>query len=150
MNSINVVVIAGNLVRRPESRPAGGSTVATGTLALNRKYLSGGQTKEDVTFIDVIFWGATAEYMAKYGDKGRMVMVRGRLEVNSWTDKASGGKRSKVRVVAEDASLLGPRPEGKSDSQSDAPATGGGRLNPPEDPAHTDLGGPSDAEMDDN
>ncbi len=107
MVSINKVMIAGNLTRAPELRNVGEKSVANFSLALNYKYKGAdGQAKEDVTFVDVETWGKTAELVAQYLEKGSACFVEGRLKTETWEDKNGGGKRSKMKVVADNVQFL--------------------------------------------
>jgi single-strand DNA-binding protein len=109
MASVNKVILIGNLTRDPELRytPKGSGLCEIG-LAVNRKYrLESGEQKEEVTFLDVTFWGKQAETIAKWMKKGRPLYVEGRLQTDSWDDKATGQKRYKTRIVAEEFQFLG-------------------------------------------
>lgn len=107
----NRVIIAGNLTRDPELREAGASQVAGFGLAVNRRYKGrDGEMQEETTFVDVEAWGRTAELCGQYLSKGRAALVEGRLKLDSWEDK-DGGKRSKLKVVADSVQFLGGRQE---------------------------------------
>ncbi|MEY4386876.1 MAG: hypothetical protein RLY20_2159 [Verrucomicrobiota bacterium] len=108
MASFNKVIIAGNLTRDPELRyTPKGTAVARITLAVNRTY-SGedGQKKEEVSFIDVDVWGRQAEVIGQYMKKGRPLLVEGRLKLDSWEDKNTKQKQSKLKVVLESFSFI--------------------------------------------
>jgi single-strand DNA-binding protein len=80
---------------------------------VNRVYTpEGGEKREETTYVDVTLWGRQAEIAGEYCKKGRSVYIEGRLQLDSWEDKTSGQKRSKLRVVGESFQLLGPRPGG--------------------------------------
>ena len=121
MTSYNRVIIAGNLTHDPETRQAGNSTVADFGLAINRKYKSGGEAKEETTFVDVECWGKTAELVSQYLSKGRQCLVEGRLRFELWEDQNGGGKRSKLKVVAESVQFIGSN-GGKSKDERQEPA----------------------------
>src|SRR3954463_11945078 len=127
MASFNKVILLGNLTRDPEVRyTPKGSAVADLGIAVNRQYtLENGEKREEVTFVDVTFWGRTAEVAGEYLKKGRPVFIEGRLQLDTWDDKQSGQKRSKLRVVAEGMQLIGGRQGG-----GDADEAGGGRAPP--------------------
>src|SRR5215470_1355955 len=114
MASYNKVFLLGNLTRDPEVRyTPKGSAVADLGIAVNRQYtLDTGEKREEVTFVDVTFWGRTAEVAGEYLKKGRSVFIEGRLQLDTWDDKQSGQKRSKLRVIGETMQLLGGRPPG--------------------------------------
>lgn len=101
--NLNKVTIAGRLTHDPEVKytPKGTATADIG-LAVNRKWRDeSGQAKEETTFIDVTLWGKTAENAGKYLQKGSGVFIEGRLQTDTWEDKATGHKRSKLKVIAD-------------------------------------------------
>jgi single-strand DNA-binding protein len=109
MASFNKVILLGNLTRDPEVRytPKGTAVTDLG-LAVNRTYTAdNGEKREEVTFVDVTFWGRTAEVAGEYLKKGRPVFVEGRLQLDSWDDKTSGQKRTKLKVIGENMQMLG-------------------------------------------
>lgn len=114
MASFNKVILLGNLTRDPEIRyTPKGSAVCDLGLAVNRVYSTeSGEKREEVTFVDVVLWARLAEIAGEYLKKGRPVLIEGRLQLDSWDDKQSGQKRSKLRVVGETMQLLGGRPAG--------------------------------------
>lgn len=115
MASFNRVILVGNLTRDPQVKyTPGGTAVAEIGLAVNRQWFDKqtNSRKEEVTFVDVTLWGRTAEIAGEYLGKGRQVLIEGRLQTDSWEDKESGQKRSKLRVVCENMTMLGSRSEG--------------------------------------
>jgi single-strand DNA-binding protein len=114
MASFNKVILLGNLTRDPEVRyTPKGSAVCDLGLAVNRNYtLDNGEKREEVTFVDVVLWARLAEIAGEYLKKGRPVFIEGRLQMDSWDDKQTGQKRTKLRVVGETMQLLGSRPSG--------------------------------------
>src|SRR3954452_9117176 len=109
MASFNKVILLGNLTRDPEVRytPKGTAVTDLG-LAINRVISSeDGERREEVTYVDVTVWGRQAEIAQQYLAKGRGVFIEGRLHLDSWDDKQSGQKRSKLKVVCEHLQLLG-------------------------------------------
>jgi single-strand DNA-binding protein len=138
--SLNRVLLIGNLCRDPELRyTAKGTAVADIGIAVNRVYSGDdGQKKEEVTFVDVTLWGRHAEVAQEYLKKGRPVFIEGHLKLDTWDDKQTGQKRSRLRVVAENLQMLGNR----TDSKAGSPAAGGQhrtappppRQKPPRDP----------------
>jgi len=114
MASFNKVLLLGNLTRDPEVRyTPKGSAVADLGIAVNRQYtLDNGEKREEVTFVDVTFWGRTAEVAGEYLKKGRPVFIEGRLQLDTWDDKQSGQKRSKLKVIGEMMQMLGSREAG--------------------------------------
>jgi single-strand DNA-binding protein len=146
MASFNKVLLLGNLTRDPEVRyTPKGSAVADLGIAVNRQYtLDNGEKREEVTYVDVTFWGRTAEVAGEYLKKGRPVFIEGRLQLDTWDDKQSGQKRSKLKVIGEMMQMLGSRPgsaggetdEGSAASRagkSSAPAPAKGAPAEPDD-----------------
>jgi single-strand DNA-binding protein len=100
MPDINRVLLAGRLTRDPELRytPAGVALCKLG-LAVSRFYKGrDGEKKEESMFIDVTVWEKTAEYCGQRLRKGRPVLVEGRLKMDSWDDKTTGQKKTKLEV----------------------------------------------------
>src|SRR4051812_6002949 len=116
MASFNKVILVGNLTRDPEVRyTPKGSAVCDLGMAVNRQYtLDNGEKREEVTYVDVTLWARLAEIAGEYLKKGRPVFIEGRLQLDTWDDKQSGQKRSKLRVIGETMQLLGSRPSGTS------------------------------------
>src|SRR5881396_131936 len=137
MASFNKVILLGNLTRDPEVRyTPKGSAVCDLGIAVNRVYTTdSGEKREEATFVDVTFWGRTAEVAGEYLKKGRPVFIEGRLQLDSWEDKQSGQKRSKLKVVGEGLQLLGARPSGSGstggEESSSAPRSSSKSAPPP-------------------
>ena len=114
MASFNKVILLGNLTRDPEVRyTPKGSAVCDLGVAVNRQYtLESGEKREEVTYVDVVLWARLAEIAGEYLKKGRPVFIEGRLQMDSWEDKQTGQKRTKLRVIGETMQLLGSRPSG--------------------------------------
>ncbi len=118
---INQVILMGRLTRDPETRTTpSGKTVTTFSLAVDRQ---GADDQAD--FFDVTAWEKTGELVAQYLSKGRRCLIQGRLRQDSWDDKETGKKRSKVEVVASDVTFLdGPNGDsGNSNTAPSAPAS---------------------------
>ena len=108
MASFNRVILLGNLTRDVEVKYLqSGMAVAEIGLAVNdrRKDAKTNQWIEETTFVDVTFWGRTAEVAAEYLGKGSPVLVEGRLKLDQW--ETEGQKRSKLRVVCEKMQMVG-------------------------------------------
>lgn len=114
MASFNKVILLGNLTRDPEVRyTPKGSAVCDLGVAVNRVYTTDtGEKREEVTYVDVVLWSRLAEIAGEYLKKGRPIFIEGRLQLDTWDDKQSGQKRSKLRVIGETMQLLGSRPGG--------------------------------------
>ncbi len=119
MASFNKVMLMGNLTRDPEIRytPKGTAVLEIG-MAMNRRYKVEEEWKEEVTFVDVTFWGRSAETITQYCKKGRSLFVEGRLQLDTWEDKASGQKKSRLRVVGDTFQFVGPREGGEGGGSS--------------------------------
>jgi single-strand DNA-binding protein len=128
MASYNKVMLLGNLTRDPEVKyTPKGSAVADIGLAVNRTYTTdGGEKREEVTFVDVTMWGRQAEIAGEYLKKGRPLFVEGRLQLDTWDDKQTGQKRSKLRVVCENFQMLGSRDGGGEGGGGGGRSSGGG------------------------
>lgn len=114
MSSFNKVILMGNLTRDPQVRRTPTTSVAEIGLAVNRTWFdkASNSRREEVTFIDVTLWGRQAEVAGEYLQKGKSVLIEGRLQLDQWEDKESGQKRSKLRVVCESMQMLGGKPDG--------------------------------------
>jgi single-strand DNA-binding protein len=146
MANLNKVMLIGNLTRDPEVRyTPKGTAVAELGLAVNRIYnAENGEKREETTFVDVTLWGRTAEIAGEYLKKGRPVFIEGRLQLDSWDDKQTGQKRTKLKVVGEGLQLLGSRGGGGEgggggggESSGGAPKSnpaGPAKQKPPADP----------------
>jgi|ERR1044071_2612021 single-strand DNA-binding protein len=108
MANFNKVILAGNLTRDPELRyTPKGTAIARIGMAINRTWKNEtGETKEEVTFVDIDAWGRQAEVIAQYVKKGRPLLVEGRLKLDQWEDKNTHQKQTKLRVVLESFSFL--------------------------------------------
>jgi single-strand DNA-binding protein len=109
MANLNKVFLMGRLTRDPDVRytPKGTQITELG-LAVNRTFQGeNGEKKEESVFVEIILWGKSAEVAGQYLQKGRSVFVEGRLQLDTWDDKQTGQKRSKLRVVGENLQFLG-------------------------------------------
>ena len=98
---LNHIVIMGRLTRDPELRRTGsGIAVASFSVAVDRDYGGKDGGEKETDFIDCVAWRQTGEFVSKYFTKGRMIVVSGRLQIRSWTDK-DGNKRRTAEVVAD-------------------------------------------------
>jgi single-strand DNA-binding protein len=111
MANFNRVILAGNLTRDPELRyTPNGKAVARIGMAINRSWKNdAGETKEEVTFVDVDAFGRQAEVIAQYMKKGRPLLIEGRLKLNQWEDKTTHQKQSKLTVVLDSFSFIDSR-----------------------------------------
>jgi single-strand DNA-binding protein len=121
--SYNKTTIVGNLTRDPELRytPKGTAVLKLG-LAVNRTWTAeGGEKKESVTFIDCTAWSRTAEVIDEFFAKGDEILIEGRLEQESWIDKETQDKRSKLVVVVESFTFTNGRKSGRGGKAAPAP-----------------------------
>jgi single-strand DNA-binding protein len=141
MANFNRVILAGNLTRDPELRyTPKGVAIAKITLAINRTWKNEtGETKEEVTFVDVDAFGRQAEVVGQYMKKGRPFLVEGRLKLDQWEDKNTHQKQSKLKVVLEGFSFIDTK-GADSGAPSDAPRAR------PAAPAVAPAGAPAAAE----
>lgn len=123
MASLNKVMLIGNLTRDPEVRfTPKGSAVCDLGVAVNRTYQTeSGEKVQETTFLDVVVWARLAEIAGQYLHKGSPVFLEGRLQMDTWDDKATGQKRTKIRVVADNLQFLG----GKTQGAGGGPDEGG-------------------------
>jgi single-strand DNA-binding protein len=118
MASLNKVMLIGNLTRDVETRfTPSGTCIAGFGIACNRKWKDAktGELKEEVTFVDIELFGKTAEVAQKYLAKGKSVFIEGRLKLDTWEDKGTGQKRSKLKVIGETLQFLS---DGKQQTQA--------------------------------
>ena len=120
MASYNRVVLVGNLTRDPQLKFLPSQTaICEFGMAINHKYkTASGEQRDEVCFIECTCFGKAGEVINQYMQKGRPILVEGRLKFDSWEDKQGGGKRSKHTVVVDNFQFLGGR--------DDAPGGGGG------------------------
>ena len=116
----NKVVLVGNLTRDIEMRYAqGGMAIAKTAIATSRKFKSNsGEQKEEVCFVDITFFGRSAEVANQYLRKGSKALVEGRLQFDQWTDQ-NGQRRSKHGVNVDVMQML----DSKNNTQAPSPHT---------------------------
>lgn len=136
MNSLNLVA---RLTRDPETRfLPDGKAVANFGVALD----VGFGDKKKTIFLDCAIWGKRAETFAKYVLKGHQVGLSGSLDQDEWADKATGVKKTKVKMQVNDFTLLSNKEAGQKQSPTAPPARPMTRQS--EEPPTTDDGGPND------
>ena len=119
---LNHITIMGRLTRDPELRRTGsGIAVASFTVAVDRDFGGRDGGEKETDFIDCVAWRQTGEFVSKYFTKGRMIVVSGRLQIRSWTDK-DGNKRRTAEVVADNCYF------GDSKRDSDSGSSYGGNT----------------------
>ncbi len=117
MASFNKVILMGNLTRDVELRySAGNVAIAKLGLAVNDRYKDkqSDEWVDRANFIDCTAFGRTAEVINQYFSKGRPIFIEGKLRWDSWEDKQSGQKRSKLEVIIDNFEFVGDREGGGS------------------------------------
>ena len=122
---LNHIVIMGRLTRDPELRRTGsGIAVASFSVAVDRDFGGRDGGEKETDFIDCVAWRQTGEFVSKYFTKGRMIVVSGRLQIRSWTDK-DGNKRRTAEVVADNVYFGDSKRDNDSGSSYGGNAYGG-------------------------
>ena len=123
---LNHITIMGRLTRDPELRRTGsGIAVARFTVAVDRDFGGRDGGEKETDFIDCVAWRQTGEFVSKYFTKGRMIVVSGRLQIRSWTDK-DGNKRRTAEVVADNCYFGDSKRDGDNSSSYGGSTYGGG------------------------
>ena len=152
MANFNKVILAGNLTRDPELRyTPKGMAVAKLGLAINRTWRNeAGETKEEVTFVDVDAFGRQAETIGQYLKKGRPILIEGRLRLDTWEDKQTNQKRSKLGIVMESFQFLDSGRGGEGGgggAPSAAPRAASAPKPPAAPPGDADMPPPEDDDV---
>lgn len=105
---LNQVLIQGNLCKDCETRSVGTTSVTTGRLASNETYRDNeGKTQQSTTFVDFELWGRMGETFAEHHKQGTQVLLQGRLKTDEWQDKATGNKRSRLKLNVQQFHFVG-------------------------------------------
>lgn len=123
MEDTNIITVTGNLTRDPELRTApSGVAIARMRIAVNGRRKDGQDWVDKPNFFDVTVFGKSAENASKYLEKGRRVLIEGRLDWSEWEAK-DGGKRQGVQIIANKVTYLasGKRSEETSEVSADTP-----------------------------
>lgn len=131
MPDFNKVFLTGNLTRDPELKylPSGMAVCKLG-LAVSRRYKTKeGEQREDTLFINIDTWAKSAEYCGQNLKKGMPILVEGSLRSDEWEDKASGQKRTAIKVTAERVQRMSWDDRGASGPGAGGPG-GGGKPQP--------------------
>ena len=106
MASFNKVILIGNMTADPElKQTAGGISVCSFSIAVNRRFAKADQGQQNVDFINIVTWRQSAEFVSRYFKKGNPILVCGQLQTRSWTDN-QGQKRYATEVVADEVSFV--------------------------------------------
>ena len=120
---LNKIIISGRIIKTPEMRQAGETPVCNFTIACERDFPNKQSGERESDFVDVTAWNHTADFISKYFNKGSPIMVVGRLQRRSYTDK-EGNKRYVAEVVAENVYFCGDKNTRKEDGdKSQQPAS---------------------------
>jgi single-strand DNA-binding protein len=127
--NLNKCLIAGNLVKDPETRSLqSGTFVCNFSVASNRSWKDkDGEKKEEVTYFDLVAWGKAGEVIAKYFTKGKPIFVVARASNESWDDKETGKKMHKMRFVVEEFQFVGGKGGGGGDDAAPTEKPAGGK-----------------------
>jgi single-strand DNA-binding protein len=130
MSSFNKVMLMGNLTRDPQVKQLPNNTVvADFGLACSRRYrTAAGEDREEATFVDCSAFGRQAEVISQFCKKGKPLFIEGRLKFDSWDDKQTGAKRSKLSVVVENFQFVGGRDEASGPGSRGADVFGNDRA----------------------
>ena len=122
MASFNKVILIGNLTADPELKQTqNGISVTSFSLAVSRRFSSkSADNAQQVDFINVVAWRNTAEFITKYFQKGKSILVVGSLQTRTWTDQ-NGQKRYVTEVVAEEAQFVEKKGDGALGGATPAP-----------------------------
>jgi len=106
MGFFNKVILLGNVTRNPEVRyiPGSGTAVGRFGIAVNRRYKSGNEVKDEVCYIDIVAFSKLGEFCGEFLTKGLSVLVEGRLSYRTW--EQDGVKNSKHEIIAENIQLV--------------------------------------------
>ena len=140
---LNHITIMGRLTRDPELRRTGtGIAVASFTVAVDRDFSGRDGGEKETDFIDCVAWRQTGEFVSKYFTKGSMIVVSGRLQIRSWTDK-DGNKRRTAEVVADNVYFGESKRSNEGGSSYGGNAYGGNSYAAPAAPAYGGYSAPA-------
>jgi single-strand DNA-binding protein len=150
MSNFNKVILMGNLTRDPEVRfSQGGMAICKFGLAVNRRFQdASGEWKEEPTFVDITIFGKRGEAFAKFHGKGKPAFIEGELRFDTWEDKQTGQKRSKLYVVGNNWEFVGGG-RGGGGGFEDAPQSGGSQASGGGYQGSPSSGGGANVEYDD-
>ncbi len=128
MANFNKVILLGNLTRDPQLKylPSQTPVVEIGLAVSNKYKTASGEEREEVLFIDCNAFGKTAETINQYCQKGRPLLIEGRLKLDTWDDKQTGQKRSKHKVHIDSFTFVGSRDGGGGASGGGGAGAGSG------------------------
>ncbi len=123
MASFNKVILIGNLTADPELKQTqNGISVTSFSIAVSRRFSSkNAENAQQADFINIVAWRNTAEFITKYFQKGKSILIVGSLQSRSWTDQ-NGQKRYVTEVVADEAQFVERKSDGSAPAMGAAPA----------------------------
>ena len=122
MASFNKVILIGNMTADPElKQTAGGVSVCSFSIAVNRRFARADQGQQNVDFINIVTWRQQAEFVSRYFKKGNPILICGQLQTRSWND-TQGQKRYTTEVVADEVSFVASAAQTAAQGSSSAPA----------------------------
>lgn len=122
---MNLVIQLGHLTRDPEVRTTGGGTsVLNCAVATNRSVPKGDGFVDEATFVEFTMWGRRAEAFARFHNKGSRACLTGRLTMDQWEDRASGQKRTKLKMTAEEWEFVNDKGERTGHTSGEPAHTG--------------------------
>ena len=129
---INKAILVGRLTADPELRTTqSGVSVCSFSVAVDRRF-SGGSGERQTDFINCVAWRQSAEFIAKYFNKGKLIGVEGSIQTRNYEDR-QGNKRTAVEVVVDNATFIG----SKAESGGSSGGYGGYDAPPPPAPPST-------------
>jgi len=132
---MNKIHLKGNITRDIELRyAAGGMAIGKTAIATSRKFTKNGEKQEETMFIDLVFFGRSAEVANQYLNKGSTILLTGRVSFSQWVD-ANGVKRNKHEVVVEDMEFINT----KTKAPQDMPQANGVQNSTPAPATPSDL-----------
>lgn len=143
MASYNRVILMGNLARDPEVRQAqNGTFIAKSAIAVNERVSDGqGGWKDEASFFNFVFFGKQAESFGRLFQKGKSILIEGRLREDKWQDKETGQNRTKVEIVADRWHFVGGKADGQGEGRSPAAGPARAGQSSPDFPGASDFGG---------
>ena len=122
MASFNKVILIGNMTADPElKQTAGGVSVCSFSIAVNRRFAKADQAQQNVDFINIVTWRQQAEFVSRYFKKGNPILICGQLQTRSWSDN-QGQKRYTTEVVADEVSFVASAAQTAQSGSGMAPA----------------------------
>ncbi len=116
---MNLCIQLGNLTRDPELRnTSSGTAVLNCAIATTRSVPKGDGYADETTFVEFTIWGKRAEAFARFHKKGDRAMLRGRLTMDTWEDRTTGAKRSKLRLTVEEWEFTNSSPQSRQADQA--------------------------------